>query len=716
MVRGGIMDNIIKIYLRQTGGIAELYKTIPLYVGMYNTAILDVYVPATLIGEDTSVKVGAILTADDGTKATTDSLPMTYKAQETFRGVNYKVYELNPFPANFLTYAGDQNIIVNVVNLEDEEVESVVTTQIANIDVLDSSLIPDETLSTTAVDIFNARISTNEQNIATNTENISANTTQIGTNTLNIAQNTQEIAAIKSVMSTGENYVGSLTVNTLTNITSELNDLVETIEGRGALNGDVVIVNLVVTGGTDVAYKYFYTNSGWQDYQIPAIESASNTDKGLIQGTFGQLRDTQVDITGGQINNIYVRDTQGNMRNIQEYENTIKTTQDSIIAGTTKVGYAVKADKDSSGNTFETTYLTQNAGVSKQQLKDYALPREFNDIYYLGQNVFQNTKPTATISYEQTIEGIGTYELLRAELQTTASFELSYKNSYQNVFYISSNEDVSCQFRLDTAYGDNITMNTELSNQIVMTANNVYKVQFNDNFNELSSAVSFNDGDPVISQVLSVVSTDSVEKTFTVWSNSTYLSTFNLNTNNYLIRLEQGYLGEIPAITSVGVLDTGTATFGIDRDLMDNTVVKFTLSFGGLDTNTKLKILDERTSEELFLITPYNEGQMGAEVDRPSVADFSQTKVTTDGGVTTITFLALVDKIEGYGTKLIANEDDLSEIKQAIAQIPTKTSDLTNDGDGTSQFITEDFLDDSYITRARIRVLFDEEFNQGGNN
>ena len=168
------MDNIIKIILRQTGGLAEMIKTIPLYVGMYNTAILDVYVPASLVSEGISVKVGAIMTANDGTKATTDSLPMAFKETTTYRGQNYSVYELNPFPANFLTYAGIQDIIVNIVTIDNEEVESVVTTQICSIDVLDSSLIPDEELSASAVDLFNARITANEEDIATNTENISS--------------------------------------------------------------------------------------------------------------------------------------------------------------------------------------------------------------------------------------------------------------------------------------------------------------------------------------------------------------------------------------------------------------------------------------------------------------------------------------------------------------------------------------------------------------
>lgn len=55
----------------------------------------------------------------------------------------------------------------------------------------------------------------------------------------------------------------------------------------------------------------------------------------------------------------------------------------------------------------------------------------------------------------------------------------------------------------------------------------------------------------------------------------------------------------------------------------------------------------------------------------------------------------------------------LGKINEVIAHlqdiensIPTKTSDIINDGDGESQFITENFFDNSYITKARIINLF----------
>lgn len=660
------MDNIIKIFLRETGGIAELSKTIPLYVGMYNTAILDVYVPNSLVSESISVKVGAILTANDGTKATTDSIPMTFKENASVYNQNYAIFELNPFPANFLTYAGIQDLIVNIVTLDDEEVESVVTTQIAKIDVLDSSLIPDETLSTSAVDQFNARITVNEQNISTNTENIGANTEQIAQNVLDIAQNSQDIADIQQNYTTNENPVGSITVATLTGIETTLNNYVQQVMSRAVAKGDVVMVTLEISGQTDEIYKYFYTASGWKSLKMPAFESASNTDKGIIQGTLGENKNTQVDIAGGKINAVYVKDNNGTLRDTREYINTNKTSIDNIISGTTKVGYAQKTDNDANNNNIIDTYLTKNAGVTKTEMRDYALPREFNDIFYLGENdtnqpIISENMPEQAITFTKTIATIGTYDLIIAEYVSNANFELSKKNSYQAVFYISANTNTTVQFRLDLIGGGSpITLNTELSNEIVMTANNIYKVQFNANFNEIDNVYKYGT-DGGLQVVLSVVSTSSASVTYTIYQNSTYISSFNLNTNKYTINIQQGELGEIPSISVDGYeIDAGTISFEMYDDLnllKNNTLVAFKLAYSGTSLDKYLQLVDEFGGEEYHLKTPYNTSAFN---DRPKASDLKQTRINISSGVTTIEFIGLVKVIEGYGTTIIVQEDDLS--------------------------------------------------------
>lgn len=718
------MDNIIKIILRQTGGLAELIKTIPLYVGMYNTAVLDVYVPESLVSENISVKVGAILTANDGTKATTDSIPMAFKENTTLYGQNYSVYELNPFPANFLSYAGIQDLVVNIVTLENEEVDSVVTTQISKIDVLDSSLIPDEELSTSAVDQFNARITANEQNISTNTENIGANTEQIAQNVLDIAQNSQDIADIQQNYTTNENPVGSIIVTTLTGIETVLNNYVQQVMSRAVAKGDVVMVTLEISGQTDEIYKYFYTASGWKSLKMPAFESASNTDKGIIQGTLGENKNTQVDITGGKVNAIYVKDANGVLRDIREYANTTKQSIDSIISGATKVGYSQKTDNDANNNNIVDTYLTKNAGVTKTEMREYALPREFNDIYYLGKDgtdtIISNQKPATSLTWSESVVGIGTHEILSAEFISNASFELSQKNSYQAVFYASSSVDKTCQFRIDVKY-DNVTISTDLSNEFVMIANNVYKVQFNENFNALQDVINY-DGTKTIEVVFSIVSTDSGTATITTYTNSTYISTFNLNTNKYTIETQSGYLGEIVEINVAGTLDNGIATFEIDRTLYNNTLIKFVLSYEGGTLNDYIKFVDSATSEEYFVKTPYNTN------GRPQVKDLLQTSVEIAQNLVNIEFVGLVSIIEGYGTQIEVNMDNLtsmggttvfvnnvaqstvnfsSDPQTQITGLGTRVTTLENSGfvTNTVNNLTNYYLKSETYTQAEIDAL-----------
>ena len=566
----------------------------------------------------------------------------------------------------------------------------------------------DETISTNsvvntktvvgAINEISSQTAINSSNISTNSTDISAikteQTTQnsrLTTNETNIANNTSDITSLSNrvteleeLANVGETYVGKMTGSTLPT-EEQLNAFVFTTLHRSPNGGDVIFFVQEIQDETDKIFRYTYSasNHQWFSYEIPSTEPADNTTKGIVSGSYSQSSTyhTQVDIQNGEFKNIYVVDNNSTKREIAEYLNTDNTTLGQVVSkantneqaiaqntnaissntttlgnilnGTTSVPSAVNATNDGTGRNIVQTYMTQNAGATKQELRNYALPREFNDVYYLGQDELVKEMPSSPITYTETISAVGTFELLDVELQTTASFELSNKNSYQNVFFISSSVDVTCQFRLDTKYGTT-SMNSELSNEITMTANNIYKVTFNDNFNLLDDAVSFDNGSPAITQILSIVSTDSTEKTITVYSNSSYISTFNLNTNRYVVVVETGKLGEIPAISLTGSLDSGIVTFGTSEDFYNNTLVKFTLSYTGTNLSNYIKLIDTRTNEEYSIKTPYNTSA------RPKFSDFSQTYLSVTGGVTTIEFVGLLNIIEGSGTEIIVNMDNIS--------------------------------------------------------
>jgi hypothetical protein len=330
-------------------------------------------------------------------------------------------------------------------------------------------------------------------------------------------------------------------------------------------------------------------------------------------------------------------------------------------------------------------------------MREYALPREFNDLFYLGKDnsnnpIVSEEKPTESITFSQTVSDIGTVQLLDMEYISDASFELSNKNSYQFVLFISANTSITTQFRLDILSGNDI-ISSELSNEIVMVANNVYKVQFNSNFNELEGVLDYN-GEG-LSIVLSNVSTSSSSVTYTIYQNSTYISTFNLNTNKYTINMQTGYLGEINRVIRVGQeIDTGIITFDLQIDeIENNTLTYFTLAFAGTDTTKTIKLMNG--NEEIHLKTPYNTTAFN---DRPTFDDLKQTNLVVSGGETTVSFVALASIVQGYGTSFIVLMDDLSSLS-FDEYIPKSDATVSQGGKMIASDVTaSNFGSQSYST------------------
>ena len=161
--------NTIKIYLKDSGSIAELYKDFRLYAGSYQDKSIKIYVPKSMVYQSgelntmlTTVKVGAILTNEKGQKITTKSYAVVYIAEELVNGVDYLVYE-RKLPKEFSAVAGNQILVVNVENMlnqgEEQQVLSVITTQTAVLEVLDSAILnKNEVVEPTEIDLINGQI------------------------------------------------------------------------------------------------------------------------------------------------------------------------------------------------------------------------------------------------------------------------------------------------------------------------------------------------------------------------------------------------------------------------------------------------------------------------------------------------------------------------------------------------------------------------------
>lgn len=174
--------NEIQIYLKTSGSIAELYKDFNLYVGSYQNVLLSVYVPTSLLYQNqqgtyvNAVKTGAITTAPNGTQVTTDGYGMDYVNTVTVDNVEYAVYG-QKLPNTFVTYAGTQTVVVNVVAIDNTNPDSpvilqIVTSQTAPLVVQQSAYLGQEpAIPPEEVDVINGRLSALEQSVDSLEEN-----------------------------------------------------------------------------------------------------------------------------------------------------------------------------------------------------------------------------------------------------------------------------------------------------------------------------------------------------------------------------------------------------------------------------------------------------------------------------------------------------------------------------------------------------------------
>ena len=616
--------NTIKIFLAESGRIADLKKDFPLYQGQFQNKLLNIFCPTSIIAPSftsqsasgvvladyvasTSVKIGMTYTARDGSIKVSKNYYMRYLKTLTIQGVEYALYE-RKLPQEFTLYAGQGAnapiLIANVVNIQQQTEDgtpiilSVITSQTCALDVMPSTnLDQDESIEPTELENINAQINEINEILPTkqdkvdealetesksvvgaineNKGKIDTNITNIATNTENIAKNTNDIDWLKQNMAMAENYIGQLTGDKMPTDTELTNFVIaKTSPSREPRNGDVIIFVLKIEGATDRNFKYFYTASGWQYYEIPPIETAGNGSAGIVEGTYGvgETYDTLVDISGGQILNIYIKDGSGNYRNLVEYLNTTTGNITNIINGTTTVGVALKAISDGVGNNIVDTYLTKALGVSKQQMRDYAMPRVFNDVDFIATAGFQDTVPTTPesgIQFTTDTSAVGDFQLFQISKTNTADFELSSKNGSSNNIYISASIACVVTFRLTTQYKktgeDWADLNIELTSPITFTAGEIQKVMFGNPFSSLNDKViKLTDGD-LIRQTLEVVVQTSTPITFNVYSNEVYPSIFNLTSQSYTFEQVEENVGKLIQLGLDGVIESGRVVFEVQN-------------------------------------------------------------------------------------------------------------------------------------------------------
>lgn len=553
------MNKKIKIFLQETGSTAIVDIGFRIYQGSYKATDIELYVPADLIQTTevigTTVSIAGIEIDETGKTYNTRVYYLVEPVDEVVAGISYKKYTRG-LPSTFTKYAGRTTVVANVVQVDSSDpetpiAETVITSQRVDIPIESSKYIEDtEIIEPEEIAAIYAEIA-KKQNIVEPTltttnktiptainelkSGVDENTEDIAQNTTDISSNTSRIVALENQAITGKTYIGDMSGSVLPT-DSQLTAFVEQTIEREPKNGDTINFTLVVSGATDVQYEYTYTASGWGGVPKPTVESASNTDKGIIKGTYQQGVDyaIQVDIAGGEIKNIYFENNDGNLTGLKYYVNANDLAIKNIINGTTKVGKALNADNDGEGNNIIATYQTQTSGASKTYVRNYALPREFNDIYFFVTSGYQKEVPIGTAPIKtQVVANPTETELFRFSKNETASYELSSKNSAYTKIYIEASEDCSVYFKLVTQItqgGQTYILSEETTNITNLTAEEITRIAFDDAFTGLGNSLLSIDNNATITQILKVITTVYDSITFSMYSGTGYPSTMALNT------------------------------------------------------------------------------------------------------------------------------------------------------------------------------------------
>lgn len=504
----------IKVYLAESGAVADLQKDFPLFQDLYQNVLLNAFVPVSLLAPNftvnaesdnsvvnpyvagSAVKVGIRTVARNGEYKQSLAYYLRFVKVIVKDGISYALFERR-LPKEFATFAGQgvnaPKLIFNVENVDFGTIDEATATP-RSADELNFSVsvdlgavqaklpaismnyefiyltndnswhINDDNLAVIQLSDYGITVTGTPLNqdeitlsvVATNPTVISVATTQTcsldvmpsanfdsqylpadeyadimaninellaalilkqdKTDTGLQTSNKTIVGAINELVQKyifSEDYIGTYhftaTLADPLPDDSEMLAYVRSVKGNTyeLKSGDIVIVVAEYTDYTDKAYKYIYNGFAWVYYEIPSVEKAGNGFEGIIRGSYGWLGDMSnsdfkvlLDIRNGATQNIYV-----------------------------KQGALWKQLIDAFWSEAQT----------KQFVKSYALPKEFNDTMYFNRSgEFSTDIPDSTTVASKTITTIGTTSLCTNDYVVgEAQFQLSKKNSCSDYLYIN---------------------------------------------------------------------------------------------------------------------------------------------------------------------------------------------------------------------------------------------------------------------------------------
>lgn len=165
----------------------------------------------------------------------------------------------------------------------------------------------------------------------------------------------------------GETPIGTYPSSATLPTSEQLTAFVQQEVSRAPKLGDVVLFTQIVTDGTDKSYKFMYTATGWSNYVIPTVESATNTDKGILQGTLGDTTgNIQVSIVDGKVADILVKDG----TTYKSIKTWLDSLRDSLVKTFYNVQFTLEATDDNTITNFPCKYTANIEGVNVGNVAD----------------------------------------------------------------------------------------------------------------------------------------------------------------------------------------------------------------------------------------------------------------------------------------------------------------------------------------------------------
>lgn len=659
----------IKIILNDDGSVLSLSCGFQLNQYSYNDTLLNVYVPSNILENQTdlenvdysnNVVMGMYYTLANGSQKVGNPYYFTFvKDNVVIDNKLYTLYE-RKMPKEFTLYYSTQTYCINVVALKTTITNGVATNEVVGnitsnnfelnivraINMVDDGIEEDTDMSTLIANV-NSLLSqialkqdksdvliqvsiANGSNVKTSivrealnvlNQRVAENYTNVTTNTGDITQLKQDVIDINNQLLTSFRYCGSYTSpNPPTN--TNLNNLMSSW-GLTARNGDVIIWTRTISGGTDKSYTCRYNvNNTWDTIEIPTVETASNTDAGLIQGNYGSDTTSNIlaSIVGGKIVDIYYN------RNGIYYE--LASNMDAIITAinglvTNGSVTAIKSQYATYDNTeygsgnptpINQKYMTKSEGATKQFVTDYALPKTFNDVYrfdFTNNKLVSNSVNTSkTLATQLGSVDFGSYTIEKPDVLT---FELSNKNTFSCNFYAMFDNNITDVTFTMIIKADTTPIASTTSETTDFTGGTYKKVSINGDFALLGDSEITIDENVTLSVELSANITTSATNNLTIYSNTTLPSAFTLNVASSTIIINgSGVLGGVNYHTLNGVKTNNEIDFALPSNttLVDATLHTFILNYSGITTasNTTLYITNGNVNCNINLPSNYNSG------------------------------------------------------------------------------------------------------------